>query len=615
MNVRAVAWVGCVVMASAGEVRADEPLVLRESWAGNVDFLSTGAPLAKDSNNDGKVDVAAQPAMVTIAGGDVPNGAFLLDAFLYWGATRTTDNCQGDAHLDKQVTFTPPGGAPAPVAADVCYCSASPSYDMQLCRAEVTELVTQISGQYAVEDLEALLGNTDTANASFAVVLVYRAPALPQRRIGLYDGLLGLVMGGTQTAKLVFDDLNITTPPQGDLTWYALEGDVAPNQNEFVEVKALPGGGLAKLSDPVNPAGNPFNRTINTTNPAQSGVTGVDIDRFSLAGIVEDGDSTLEITYSAGIDKYWIAFNIVGVDVFEPVFSAASDKTWALTADADGNGEPSPGDTVTYTVHLENSGTAPGTVTLTDEIAAEAASFVLVDDGGGVDMSVGDTVTITDLTLAPMTDTSVVIEIVLADVPDMTPVNNTAVLTGDGGEVALQAPVLVVRRDGDGDGSFDSEDNCPELANPGQEDGDMNGVGDACEAGGSTGGETDEGTTSAGTGDGTAADGPGDASAGETAGDSSGSGADEAGASTITATGTGGGSAEGGSDTGAGPTGGEAPTSGGDAGGTTQASGGSSSGGETAGADDGGCGCRGGGGGGAAMLVPLLALARRRRRG
>jgi hypothetical protein len=317
-----------VTWMAAGEARADEPLVLRESWAGTLDFLSTGAPLAKDSNNDGKVDALAQPGKVTVGALDVPNGAMAISAYLYWGATQMSAGCQGDAHLDKQVTFTPPGGAASAVVADVCYCSPSPSYDMQLCRADVVGLLDGLTGEYAVEDLGAQVSNTDTANASFAVVLVYRAPGLPQRRIGLYDGLLGLVQGMTPTTKLVFDDVKVTNPPQGDLTWYALEGDVAANTGEFVEVKALPGGGVAKLSDGINPSNNPFNRTINTTVPTQTGVTGVDIDRFSLGMLAED-DQTLEITYSAGIDKYWIAFNLIGVDVFEPLFSDLSTKTWA----------------------------------------------------------------------------------------------------------------------------------------------------------------------------------------------------------------------------------------------------------------------------------------------
>ena len=136
----------------------------------------------------------------------------------------------------------------------------------------------------------------------------------------------------------------------------------------------------------------------------------------------------------------------------------------------------SPGDTVTYTIHLENTGTAAGVVTLSDEIPAGAASWQLIDDGGGTDKSVGDTLVIEGLALAPGQTAEVVLEIVLADLPDLTPILNTAELSGDGGPVELVAPDLLLRRDGDGDGLFDSEDNCPELANPDQADADMNGL-------------------------------------------------------------------------------------------------------------------------------------------
>ena len=593
-------------LAAAGQARADEPLVLRQSWAGNVGFLSTGAPLAKDSNMDGKVDMADQPATVTVAPADVPPGASPISAYLYWGATKTTANCVGDDHLDKEVTFTAPGGAPTAVVADVCYCSPSLSYDMQLCRADVLSQVTTLAGDYTVGDLQALLSNTDTANASFAVVLVYRADSEPQRRIGLYDGLLGLVQSGTPTTKLVFDNLTVTNPPQGDLTWYALEGDTAVNTGEFVEVKSLPGGGTEKLTDAVNPANNPFNRTINTTNPAKTGVTGVDIDRFALTKLAED-DDTLEITYSAGIDKYWIAFNLVAVDVFEPLFSENSSKTWALTDDVGGDGEPSPGDTVTYTIHLENTGTAEGEITVTDPIPAEAASWLVVDDGGGLDMSTPDTLIIEGVALAPASSADIKVELVIAELPDNTPINNTALLDGDGGPAEIEAPVLIVRRDGDGDGAFDSDDNCPDTPNAGQEDADDDGVGDACEGGGTgeTGSEetgADETGNPPGETGGETGNPPGETGnpPGETGGETGTGGG-----------GTGSGDPSGDPSGGPGETGSDTPTEGGAN--ETSAGDDDETGADTAGADDGGCGCNSTGVAGGLWALGLLGLRRRRR--
>lgn len=465
--------------------RADQPIALKQSWSGNLDFAITGASLAADENGDGKVDALALPGQATIAG--LPPGATVVGAVLYWAATQPATQCSSPDNLDDAVLFTPPGGA-ATMVEGTCYCSPATGYEVQLCRAEVGELIAAPAGTYEVDDLDALVDDGDTHQASFALVLVYAAETVGPRRVGLYDGLVTMVAGGKELEKITLGDLDVDDPPQGDLAWYVLEGDVGGGMKEYVEVKGLPGGKAAKLSDAINPATNPFNRTINTSVPPQTGVIGVDVDRFSISSVLAASDTALEMTYSADLDKYWIAVNVVGVDVFEPSLIPASTKTWALTDDKDGDGVVTPGDEVTYTIHLENTGKAGATLTIDDPIPAQAASWAAGELCGGVLVDDPAKFVVSGIGLMPAQACDLKLVVTIADVPDGTVMDNTAHYdAGEFGTGEIVAPPVPIARDGDGDGVFDLADNCPEVANAGQEDGDGDGLGDACEAAASTG--------------------------------------------------------------------------------------------------------------------------------
>jgi uncharacterized repeat protein (TIGR01451 family) len=552
--------------------RADQPIALKQTWSGNLDFAITGASLATDGNGDGKVDALALPGQASLAG--LPPGAKVVDAVLYWAATQPATQCSSPDNLDDAVLFTPPGGA-ATMVEGTCYCSPATGYEVQLCRADVGALIATPAGTYEVDDLDALVDDGDTHQASFALVLVYSADAVGPRRVGLYDGLVTMVAGGKELEKITLGDLDVDDPPQGDLAWYVLEGDVGGGMKEFVEVKGLPGGKVAKLSDP-------FNRTINTSMPPQTGVIGVDVDRFSISSVLAASDNALEMTYSADLDKYWIAVNVVGVDVFEPSLIPASNKSWALTGDIDGNGVVTPGDEVTYTIHLENTGKAGATLTIDDPIPAQAASWAAGELCGGMQVDDPAKLVVSGIALAPAQACDVTLVVTIADVPDGTVMDNTAHYdAGEFGAGELVAPPVPIARDGDGDGVFDLADNCPEVANAGQEDGDGDGLGDACEAAGSTGeigsSGPEPGTTS------------GDAltSAGSATGGGSDSGPTTGGATTAT---TGGATTA--------TTGGE---------GSTGGSAGDSGGGPV----EDGCGCSGGA---AAPWFALVLLGRRRGR-
>lgn len=560
--------------------RADQPIALKQSWSGNLDFAITGASLATDSNNDGKVDALALPGQASVGG--LPPGATVVDAALYWAATQPATQCSSPDNLDDAVLFTPPGGA-ATMVEGTCYCSPATGYEVQLCRADVGALIGAPAGVYEVDDLDALVDDGDTHQASFALVLIYAADAVGPRRVGLYDGLVTMVAGGTELETITFADLDVDDPPQGDLAWYVLEGDVGGGTKEYVEVKGLPGGKVAKLSDAINPPNNPFNRTINTSVPPQTGVIGVDVDRFSISSVLAASDTALEMTYSADLDKYWIAVNVVGVDVFEPSLIPASNKSWALTGDADGNGVVTPGDEVTYTIHLENTGKAGASLTIDDPIPAQAAAWAAGELCGGVLVDDAAKLVVSGIALAPAQACEVTLVVTIADVPDGTVMDNTAHYdAGEFGTGEMIAPPVPIARDGDGDGVFDGADNCPEVANAGQEDGDGDGLGDACEAAGSTG---EPGTSGPEPG---TSSGEAPTSAGSATGGGSDSGPTTSSGETTATTG------------GSEPTGGGAGSTGGSA---------SDTGG--GGSVEDGCGCSGGAG---APWFALVLLGRRRGR-
>ena len=272
-------------------------------------------------------------------------------------------------------------------------------------------------GDYSVDEFNALIANATTNNASFSLLLVFEDASLNPRRVALWDGLLTMHNQGNANLSVTLSGLDIDNPAEGDLTWYVMEGDVGGSMGEQVTVTSQPSGATTALSDGVNPVDNPMNHTINTTASVQTDSLGVDIDKFSIDGVLSSTDTAVQIDYAAGDDKWWIAYNVVGVNVFEPAFGAGSGKSWTLHDDADTDQQPTAGDTIRYTIQLVNTGTAVGVVSVTDAIPIEASSWQLIDAAGGSDASNANTLVVNGITVAAGASKDVVFDVVIDAAP------------------------------------------------------------------------------------------------------------------------------------------------------------------------------------------------------
>jgi len=453
---------------------AAEPLDLLSSWEGTIDYFVTGAPLAIDGTDSGTdVDTLNQPESVDVTATDVPALATIVAAYLYWGGTiPDASDCSSTTYIDDAVVFTVPGGTATTVTADECFCEiGAGSYDIQGCRYDFTSMLTSgIIGTYTVDGFAALIRNGATDNASFSIVLVYDEPTtLPPRRIALYDGLEELYLG-TRVMNLM--GLDVDTPADGDLSWYVLDGDIGGTGPESVELSGSPGGASTTLSDSINPATNPMNRTINTTSPPQENVVGVDIDKLDASAGLTPGDTSAVMTYTAGGDKYWVVLNLVGINVYKAhIPNRLSSKTWDLHDDADASGTPTAGDTIRYTIHLVNVGTAPGIVDVVDDIPSAFASWTLVDAAGGTDASTSTQLIVQDVPIAVDGTADIVFDAVLAEGHDGETVVNYIDYdaTPDGNVGRLASPPLIVGGEPTDEDTDLEPETAPEVSEPAPE--------------------------------------------------------------------------------------------------------------------------------------------------
>ncbi len=307
-------------------------------------------------------------------GAELPAGASILHAQLYWAATVAAGIPRRTAILDR------PGGFQVAVTAQDTYTVNGGGNVYYQCTADVTPTVRQYGpGVYRLSGIDAqplvdqLIEDTF---AGWTLVVVYERALDPVRNVALFDGLEFVQLGG-QTQAVLRGFLVPTAGFDAKLGVIAYEGDDG-GTGDSLQFQARSAAVPTTLSNAQNPASNFFNGTRSIFGnpvslpgdlPQQTGqgrsMSGLDIDIVNITSALQAGDDQATITASSTSDKYAIGAFITSISTLAPDLATSSKAVRNLTLRP--GGATFPGDVVEFTLVVTNTGSDEATrVVLTD---------------------------------------------------------------------------------------------------------------------------------------------------------------------------------------------------------------------------------------------------------
>lgn len=283
---------------------------------------------------------------------NVPPGATVTHAYLYWGATLAA------AGVDSNVVFDRPGGFSQNINALTSYPAGNNSYHSV---ADVTSLVqANGSGAYRVAGINMIdivdQNNPNTFGGWWMVVL-YQDPNEPLRNLAIYEGMDPVANGQPKNVTLsgfVVPNAGFT----GKLGVITFEGDDVTTGDQLFF------NGGAALSDGQNPADNFFNATRSYLGnpvtvagdlPQMPGtarsMSGIDIDVVDVTAKLVAGQTSANIQATSTGDVYFLGGWVTSISTFRPDFTTSTKTALDLNG-----GALIPGDQVQYTLVITNTG-------------------------------------------------------------------------------------------------------------------------------------------------------------------------------------------------------------------------------------------------------------------
>lgn len=298
---------------------------------------------------------------------DLPSGAVVTHAFLYWAARSPPGSPP-----DTTVTLDAPGATSIAVTSAVSYALPGGSYQSV---ADVTPLVQSVgSGVYqvsGVDGMDLVNLNVSVAFAGWWLVVLYQLDGSALQDIALFDGLDEVSNGFNQDVMLS----GLLVPAAGftgRLGVVAFEGDDTIT-GDFLSFDGV------QLSNATNPVNNFFNSTRTSFGspfsvpgdlPQLAGtpgsLSGMDIDVVDVTPFLSPDQTSVPITASSSGDTYYLAGFVTAISSFAPEL-----RTSTKTAVDLNGGDSLPGDVVEYTITVNNTGNdASNGTELTDPLPA-----------------------------------------------------------------------------------------------------------------------------------------------------------------------------------------------------------------------------------------------------
>lgn len=290
----------------------------------------------------------------TLAAADLPAGAQIVRAQLYWGGLVASDASSqpSPSPTATSIRFGRPGLGYQALSASGCDVSprstiwgAGQPHHVYTCRADVTTAVRASgAGTYRVANLPLQTGVVNRFGG-WTLVLVVQNPSRPLRNFTINDGLAVIATTGTAPVNQVSLTVSgFRTPFSGtvaaQLGWMAMDGDRGAADGFTFQGQ---GSSLVNVSDACNTAGDVFNSTIcrlgsvvsqrSVANNNLTNTLGFDADIVQLANpgntALANGATSATLTARTSSEGYAISLLTTAIDVFQPTVDAATAKTQA----------------------------------------------------------------------------------------------------------------------------------------------------------------------------------------------------------------------------------------------------------------------------------------------